>query len=52
MEPTDLAIIGAGWFGLVMAKTYLQIHPAGRIIVFDDAKSIGGTWAKERLYPD
>jgi hypothetical protein len=33
-----------------MAKTYLQIHPNGNLLVVDRAKSIGGSWAKERLY--
>jgi cation diffusion facilitator CzcD-associated flavoprotein CzcO len=51
MEHTDLVIIGAGWFGLVMAKTYLQIHPGARITLFDEAKSTSGVWANERLYP-
>jgi cation diffusion facilitator CzcD-associated flavoprotein CzcO len=51
MERTDLVIIGAGWFGLAMAKTYHQVHPGARITIFDDAKSIGGVWAEERLYP-
>lgn len=34
-----------------MAKTYLQVHPKGNLLVVDQAKSIGGSWAKERLYP-
>lgn len=34
-----------------MAKTYLQVHPKGKLVVVDQAKSIGGSWAKERLYP-
>ena len=51
MEHPDLVIVGAGWFGLVMAKTYRQVHPEARIILLDDARSIGGVWAKERLYP-
>ena len=34
-----------------MAKTYRQVHPDGNFLVVDKAKSIGGSWAKERLYP-
>lgn len=34
-----------------MAKTYLQVHPKGKLLVVDQASSIGGSWAKERLYP-
>ncbi|KAB5581271.1 hypothetical protein GE09DRAFT_1256645, partial [Coniochaeta sp. 2T2.1] len=33
------------------AKTFLQIHPNAKILVIDEAKTVGGTWAKERLYP-
>lgn len=48
---TDLAIIGAGWHGLTMAKTYLQASPDASIVILDSATSLGGTWAKERCYP-
>lgn len=34
-----------------MAKTYLEIHPAATLLVVDEAQSVGGTWAAERLYP-
>ena len=34
-----------------MAKTYLQVHPNGDFLIVDEAKSVGGSWAKERLYP-
>ncbi|KAJ5621147.1 hypothetical protein N7510_005131 [Penicillium lagena] len=50
-EGIDLLIVGAGLHGLAMAKTYLQVHPNGRLLVMDQAKSVGGSWAKERLYP-
>lgn len=50
-ETIDLAIVGAGWHGLAMAKTYSQVYPEAHIVVFDSAKSVGGVWAKERLYP-
>ncbi|KEF53195.1 uncharacterized protein A1O9_10643 [Exophiala aquamarina CBS 119918] len=50
-EELDLAIVGAGWHGLAMAKTYSEAYPSARIALFDSAKSVGGVWAKERLYP-
>jgi hypothetical protein len=34
-----------------MAKTYLEVHPNSDFLVVDGAKSVGGSWAKERLYP-
>lgn len=34
-----------------MAKTYLEVCPDARMAIFDEAASVGGTWAKERLYP-
>ncbi|KAJ0418640.1 hypothetical protein BJY00DRAFT_314791 [Aspergillus carlsbadensis] len=47
----DLLIVGAGLHGLIMAKTYLEVHPSATLIVVDESKSVGGTWARERLYP-
>ena len=51
MDPIfDLVIIGAGLHGLCMAKTYGEVHPDAKVLIVDSASSIGGTWAKERLY--
>jgi cation diffusion facilitator CzcD-associated flavoprotein CzcO len=36
----------------VAAKTYLEIHPSARVVILDSNETIGGTWAKERLYPN
>ncbi|KAH8805407.1 hypothetical protein F5884DRAFT_736448 [Xylogone sp. PMI_703] len=47
----DLLIVGAGLHGLAIAKTYVQVNPDAHILVVDQAESIGGSWAKERLYP-
>lgn len=33
-----------------MAKTYHQFHPTLSLAIFDKAETIGGVWAKERLY--
>ena len=51
MEQLDLVIIGAGIHGLVTAKTYLEVKPATKIVILDQARTLGGTWAEERLYP-
>ncbi|KAF7521271.1 hypothetical protein G7054_g12495 [Neopestalotiopsis clavispora] len=50
-EKLDIAIVGAGWHGLAMAKTYREIAPNAHMMVLDAGQSLGGTWAKERLYP-
>src|SRR5882757_3058311 len=34
-----------------MAKTYSEVCPDSSMLMVDAATSIGGTWAKERLYP-
>ena len=34
-----------------MAKTYLEVNPQTRLVILDSQASIGGVWAKERLYP-
>lgn len=34
-----------------MAKTYLEVHPHSSILILDYAEHLGGTWARERLYP-
>lgn len=51
MDAYDLLIIGAGWHGLAMAKTYLQCDPACNLLILDSADTLGGVWARERLYP-
>ncbi|RDW64528.1 flavin-containing monooxygenase [Aspergillus mulundensis] len=50
-DPVDLLVVGAGLHGLTMAKTYLQVHPSAKLVIVDEASSLGGTWARERLYP-
>ncbi|KXS98404.1 hypothetical protein AC578_4688 [Pseudocercospora eumusae] len=51
-EIYDLVVIGAGWSGLVSAKTYLQVKPDANLLIIDSDSSIGGTWSKQRLYPN
>ena len=41
----------SGWNGLINAKTFMEVNPSSKVIVFDSAETIGGVWAKERLYP-
>ncbi|KAK3994451.1 cofactor FMO1 enzyme is FAD, partial [Cladorrhinum sp. PSN332] len=47
----EVIVVGAGWCGLVAAKTYLQTKPEARVLIVDDASTVGGTWCKERIYP-
>lgn len=51
MDNVDLLIVGAGWRGLAMAKTYHQVHPDARLLILDSAETLGGCWAEERVYP-
>ncbi|KAL4997086.1 hypothetical protein BDV10DRAFT_201987 [Aspergillus recurvatus] len=50
MEPLDLLIVGAGWSGLAALKTYRQIHPSSSVCLLESASSVGGVWAKHRLW--
>ncbi|KAH7141722.1 putative dimethylaniline monooxygenase [Dactylonectria macrodidyma] len=47
----DLIVVGAGWFGLAAAKTYIELHPNERVLVIEAANTCGGTWSEDRLYP-
>ncbi|KAF1994131.1 FAD/NAD(P)-binding domain-containing protein [Amniculicola lignicola CBS 123094] len=51
MEEFDLVIIGAGIHGMITLKTYREVHPDASILVLDKGTSLGGVWAKDRLYP-
>ncbi|KAL5359377.1 hypothetical protein BJX96DRAFT_183728 [Aspergillus floccosus] len=51
MDHVDILIVGAGLHGLAMAKTYLEVSPNVQLLIIDQAQSVGGTWASERLYP-
>ena len=46
-----LRLIGLGWFGLVAAKTYLDLSPSAKVIILDSSSTIGGVWAEHRVYP-
>jgi hypothetical protein len=47
----SIADTHSGWHGLVNAKTYLEVNPSAKVIIYDGAQSVGGVWAEERLYP-
>ncbi|KAI0430712.1 hypothetical protein F5Y09DRAFT_307054 [Xylaria sp. FL1042] len=52
MSQVEVAIIGAGWYGLVAARTYLRLRPSTRLIIIDSDSTVGGVWSKDRLYPN
>jgi dimethylaniline monooxygenase (N-oxide forming) len=41
-----------GWNGLIAAYTYLQLAPETNLLIIDNGKTIGGTWSKEKIYPN
>ncbi|EON70026.1 hypothetical protein W97_09292 [Coniosporium apollinis CBS 100218] len=51
MESVDVVVIGAGWYGLAAAKTYVELHLTANVIVLEGATTLGGVWAEHRLYP-
>lgn len=44
-------VVGAGLAGLPAAKTYLQLEPDASLLIIDGNRSVGGVWAKEKIYP-
>ncbi|KAI3393102.1 hypothetical protein diail_4731 [Diaporthe ilicicola] len=50
-EQVDVVVVGAGWSGLIAAKTYLDFEPEANLVIIDNQSTLGGTWAQERLYP-
>ncbi|KAL2068201.1 hypothetical protein VTL71DRAFT_16299 [Oculimacula yallundae] len=51
VETANLVVVGAGIYGLQMAKVYIHLHPTHKIIILDGNKSLGGTWSRDRIYP-
>lgn len=47
----DVVVIGAGLQGLAAAHIYTQVEPDVDLLIIDSNDSVGGTWAKENLYP-
>lgn len=61
----QVIVVGAGFYGLIAAKTYLQVaggykksekqeqeHQEDDLLILDSASDIGGTWSRDRLYPN
>ncbi|KAF4624302.1 hypothetical protein G7Y89_g13871 [Cudoniella acicularis] len=44
-------IVGAGFNGIVAAKTYLQVDPSTDVLIVDGESEIGGVWSASRIYP-
>ncbi|KAL2060367.1 hypothetical protein VTL71DRAFT_9762 [Oculimacula yallundae] len=49
--PKRVVVIGAGWAGLVAAKTYLEIDPKIHLTIFDCERTLGGVWNADRCFP-
>jgi len=49
-ENVDVVVVGAGFAGLSAAKAYMQCAPDADMVLLDNNKTVGGTWAEERLY--
>ncbi|PSN74512.1 dimethylaniline monooxygenase (N-oxide forming) [Corynespora cassiicola Philippines] len=47
----DLVIVGTGIHGLAVLKTYRDVNPTASILVLDKSETLGGVWARDRLYP-
>ena len=47
----DVVIVGAGLQGLATARIFLQIDPGLRMLIIDSNETVGGVWAKEKIYP-
>ncbi|KAI1768081.1 FAD/NAD(P)-binding domain-containing protein [Hypoxylon sp. FL1150] len=52
VETVDVAIIGAGWYGLASARTFLRLRPDANVLIIDSDSTVGGVWSKDRLYPN
>lgn len=44
-EVYNLAVVGAGIYGIQAARTYLEIHPHDKVIVFEANGEVGGVWS-------
>ncbi|KAI0120956.1 hypothetical protein BJ170DRAFT_153875 [Xylariales sp. AK1849] len=51
MEELDLVVIGAGCYGLAAAKIFHEINPEKSLTIIEAAPTLGGVWAKHKLYP-
>lgn len=44
-------LAATGVFGLAVAKTFHQLNPERSFAVLDNGSTLGGVWARDRLYP-
>lgn len=51
MSSKKVIIVGAGIYGLIAAKTYLQINPNITLTIIDADSHVGGIWSASRVYP-
>ncbi|KAL7273304.1 hypothetical protein RUND412_003847 [Rhizina undulata] len=47
----DVIIVGAGPFGIIAAKTYLELNPTAELTIIETDTAVGGAWSKTRIYP-
>ena len=45
----DLAVIGAGIYGIQAARTYLELHAKDSVAVFEASGDIGGVWSSGNM---
>lgn len=50
MAQRKVVIIGAGIYGLVAAKTYLQINPDIDLTIIESDTTVGGVWSASRVH--
>jgi len=51
MMHTRLTVVNLGWYGLVAARTFLELAPKTSLLIVDDSATVGGVWSGERIYP-
>ncbi|CAG7852970.1 SubName: Full=Related to dimethylaniline monooxygenase {ECO:0000313/EMBL:CCA70769.1} [Serendipita indica DSM 11827] len=47
-----VVIVGAGWSGITLAKTYLQLDSETPITLLEAERTLGGVWSADRAYPE
>jgi dimethylaniline monooxygenase (N-oxide forming) len=50
LDPPRVIILGAGFYGLSAARTYLRIRPDIHLTIIDADSSVGGVWSKDRVH--
>ncbi|CCA70770.1 hypothetical protein PIIN_04705 [Serendipita indica DSM 11827] len=47
-----VVIVGPGWSGITLAKTYLQLDSEAPITLLEAERTLGGVWSADRAYPE